>query len=189
MLTLLITLFGAGYMMMNTQLVAYLTDKGYSSILAASAVGLQGFIYIFGRFLGGALSDRIGREKALTISAAIFILFLALLYAAGMVVSPLLVYLAVISYGIGGAMPLPALMAAVGDIFQGKHLGKIIGIIMLGGFLGGALGAWLGGFMFDRTHSYGPLFVLSALVTLISAALIWKARPSGVRAIRTVPVN
>ena len=106
-----------------------------------------------------------------------------------MVVSPLLVYLAVISYGIGGAMPLPALMAAVGDIFQGKHLGKIIGIIMLGGFLGGALGAWLGGFMFDRTHSYGPLFVLSALVTLISAALIWKARPSGVRAIRTVPVN
>jgi len=189
MLALLITLFGAGYMLINTQIVAYLTDKRYSSILAASAVGLQGFIYIFGRFLGGALSDRIGREKALTLSAAIFILFLTLLYVSGMVVSPLLVYMSVILYGIGGGMPLPVLMAAVGDIFQGKHLGKIIGIIMLGGFLGGALGAWLGGFIFDRTHSYSSHFVLSALVTLISAALIWKARPSGVRVVRTAPVN
>jgi MFS family permease len=111
------------------------------------------------------------------------------LYISGMVVSPLLVYLSVILYGIGGGMPLPVLMAAVGDIFQGKHLGKIIGIIMLGGFLGGALGAWLGGYMFDRTHSYDSHFVLSMLVTLISGALIWKARPSGVRVIRMAPVS
>jgi MFS family permease len=184
MLTLLITLFGAGYMMVNVQLVAYLEDKGYSSILAASAVGLQGFVYIFGRFLGGALSDRIGREKAVSLSAAIFILFLALLYAAGMVKSPLLVYASVTLYGIGGAMPLPALMAATGDIFQGKHLGAIIGVIMLGGFVGGALGAWLGGQLFDLTHSYNAQFILTVLVTLASAALIWRARPSQIRAVR-----
>ncbi len=189
MLTILITLFGAGYMMVNVQLVAYLEDKGYSSMLAASAVGLQGFVYIFGRFMGGALSDRIGREKAVSLSAAIFVLFLVLLYAAGVVASPLLVYLAVTLYGIGGAMPLPALMAATGDIFQGKHLGAIIGVIMLGGFVGGGLGAWLGGKLFDLTHSYNSQFILTVLVTLASAALIWKASPSSVRAVRSVPAK
>jgi len=183
-LTLLITLFGAGYMMVNVQMVAYLEDKGYSPMLAASAVGWQGVVYIFGRFLGGALSDRVGREKAITWGAAIFVLFLLLLYAAGMTSSPLLVYAAVTCYGIGGAMPLPALMAATGDIFQGKHLGAIIGVLMIGGFVGGGLGAWLGGKLFDATHSYNSHFALTVLVTIASAALIWRARPSQVRAIR-----
>ncbi len=183
LLTLLITLFGAGYMMVNVQLVAYLEDKGYSPMLAASAVAWQGLIYIFGRFLGGALSDRIGREKAVTWSAVIFILFLVLLYAAGVVSSPWLVYASVTLYGIGGAMPLPALMAATGDIFQGKHLGAIIGVLMLGGFVGGGLGAWLGGKLFDATNSYSSHFVLTVLVTVASAVLIWLARPSRVRAI------
>lgn len=185
LLTLLITLFGAGYMMVNVQLVAYLEDKGYSSMLAASAVAWQGVIYIFGRFLGGALSDRYGREMAVTWSAAIFLLFLGLLYVAGLTASPLLVYASATLYGIGGAMPLPALMAATGDIFQGKHLGAIIGVLMLGGFVGGGLGAWLGGRLFDAMHSYNPHFVLTVLATIASAALIWRAKPSGVRAVRS----
>lgn len=189
MLVLLVTLFGAGYMMVNVQLVAYLEDKGYSSILAASAVGLQGFLHIFGRFLGGGLSDRIGREKAVTLSAVIFILFLALLYASGLVANPWLVYGAVILFGLGGAMPLPALMAATGDIFQGKHLGAIIGVIMMGGFVGGAVGAWLGGKLFDLTHSYDSHFILTALVTLSSVALIWGARPGKVRALALAPAK
>jgi MFS family permease len=184
-LTLLITLFGAGYMMVNVQLVAYLEDKGYSPMFAASAVAWQGVVYIFGRFLGGALSDRIGREKAITWSAVIFVLFLLLLYAAGVMSSPLLVYASVTLYGIGGAMPLPALMAATGDIFQGRHLGAIIGVLMLGGFVGGGLGAWLGGKLFDATHSYNSHFVLTVLVTIASAVLICQARPSRVRAIRS----
>jgi MFS family permease len=189
MLVLLVTLFGAGYMMVNVQLVAYLEDKGYSSILAASAVGLQGFLQIFGRFLGGGLSDRIGREKAVTLSAVLFILFLVLLYASGLVASPLLVYASVILFGLGGAMPLPALMAATGDIFQGKHLGAIIGVIMIGGFVGGAAGAWLGGKLFDMTHSYDSHFILTALVTLSSVALIWGVRPGKVRALDIAPAK
>lgn len=189
MLVLLVTLFGAGYMMVNVQLVAYLEDKGYSSIFAASAVGLQGFLQIFGRFLGGGLSDRVGREKAVTLSAGLFILFLVLLYASGLVASPLLVYASVILFGLGGAMPLPALMAATGDIFQGKHLGAIIGVIMIGGFVGGAAGAWLGGKLFDMTHSYDSHFILTALVTLSSVALIWGVRPGKVRALDIAPAK
>lgn len=188
-LLLLISLFGTGYMMINVQLVAYLQDKGYSSILAASAVGLQGFVYIFGRILGGALSDRIGREKTVTVSAVIFILFLLVLYIAGFVSSPLLVYASVVLYGTGGAMPLPALIAAAGDIFQGKHFGAIIGLLLLGGYIGGAVGAWLGGYLFDRLQTYDWHFILAIAVTILSAALIWKARPSKVRVIQAIPVG
>jgi MFS family permease len=188
-LLLLITLFGTGYMMINVQMVAYLGDKGYSSILAASAVGLQGFVYIFGRIFGGALSDRIGREKTVTVSAVIFILFLVTLYIAGFVSSPILVYASVVLYGMGGAMPLPALIAAAGDIFQGKHFGAIIGLLLLGGYIGGAVGAWLGGYLFDHLHSYDWHFILAIGVTVASSALIWKARPSKVRVIRAVSVG
>jgi len=188
-LLLLITLFGTGYMMINVQLVAYLGDKGYSSILAASAVGVQGFVYIFGRIFGGALSDRIGREKTVTVSAVIFILFLVTLYIAGFVSSPLLVYASVVLYGLGGAMPLPALIAAAGDIFQGKHFGAIIGMLLLGGYIGGAVGAWLGGYLFDHLQSYGWHFILAIAVTIASSGLIWKARPSKVRSIRAAAVG
>jgi MFS family permease len=188
-LTILMALFATGFMMISVQVVAYLTDKGYSPILAASVVGLQGFINIFARFAGGALSDQIGREKTLTISVVTFIICLALLNLAGSVLSTPLVYLFALFYGIGSGMTLPVLMAAAGDIFQGKHLGSIFGVLILGGFFGGALGAWLGGYLFDLTQSYNSLLLLSVVLTLISAALIWKARPSQVRVVRAVTVS
>ncbi|HXG68624.1 MAG TPA: MFS transporter, partial [Blastocatellia bacterium] len=65
-LTLVMAMFAAGFLMISVQLVAYLTDEGFSPVLAASVVGVQGFINIIGRFSGGWLSDRIGREKTLT---------------------------------------------------------------------------------------------------------------------------
>lgn len=188
-LTTLMALFAIGFMMMVVQLAAYLTDKGYSAILAASVIGLQGFINIFGRFLGGALSDHIGREKALTLSVVSSVTCLALLHIAGIVMSPLLVYVFSIFYGVGSGMTLPVLMAAAGDIFQGKHLGAIIGVLMIGGFAGGAFGAWVSGYLYDVTNAYEFMFVLAGLVMIASAALIWKARPSHVRIIRTAPAN
>src|SRR5262249_32680447 len=61
-LTLVTAMFAAGLFLISVQLVVYLEDKGYSKILAASIVGLQGFINVAGKFFGGLLCDRIGRE-------------------------------------------------------------------------------------------------------------------------------
>ena len=183
-LTLVMAMFAAGFLMISVQLVAYLREKGYSPVLAASVVGFQGFVNIIGRFMGGTLSDRIGREMTLTLSVTSFIICLVLLNVAGAFVNPVVIYTFALFYGIGSGMTLPALMAAAADLFQGKHFGSILGVITLGGFSGGALGAWLGGYFFDLTHAYVVNFLVAGAVMIVSASLIWKARPGHVRFVR-----
>jgi MFS family permease len=188
-LTIGMAMLSAGFVIISVQLVAYLKDKGYSSTLAASAVGFEGFINIIGRFVGGALSDRIGREKTIMLGILLLIICLFLLIASGAVINPFLVYSFSLCYGMGFGMTLPALMASAADLFQGKHFGSILGVAWLGGYLGGALGAWLSGYFFDLTHAYHLNFLVTGTAIVISAALFWMARPSQVRVVRTVPIE
>jgi MFS transporter, OFA family, oxalate/formate antiporter len=183
-LTLVMALFAAGFFLISVQLAAYLEEKGYSPILAASVVGLQGMLNMVGKFVGGILCDRIGREKTLTLSIGVFVICILLLNLAGIVVSPMLVYTFTILYGIGFGMGTPALITSASDLYQGKHFGAILGVIVLGGYFGGAIGAWLSGHFFDITGAYQLNFIVSGLAMLTSAALIWKARPGGIRKLR-----
>jgi MFS family permease len=186
-LTIVMALFAAGLLLISQQLVAYLGEKGYGTILIASVVGLQGGLNMLGELVGGFLCDRIGREKTLTLSLVTFVACIVLLNLAGAVISPTLVYVFVIFYGIGFGMAVPALMISASDLFQGKHFASILGVIVFGGYFGASLGSWLSGRLFDLTHAYRVNFLISGLVMLISAALIWKARPGSVRQVRSLP--
>jgi MFS family permease len=186
-LTLVTAMFAAGFFLISVQLVAYLSDKGYGLLLAASVVGLQGLLNVFGKFLGGVLCDVLGREKTLTLSIALFVVCIVLLNLSGAVLSPALVYTFTVFYGVGYGMALPALMTSAADLFQGRRFGSILGVIILGGFLGGAVGTWLGGYLFDLTRAYEVNFLLAGLAMLASAAVIWKARPGRVRQVRSAP--
>ena len=185
-ITLMMAMFAVGFYIISVHLVAYLKDKSYSPVLAGSVVGLQGLFNFIGKALGGAMCDRIGREKTLTFSILVFIACIVLLSLGGVVVSPAIIYVFCVFYGMGYGMAVPALIASSGDLFGGKHYGSILGVILLGGFLGGAIGTWLGGKLFDLTHAYAANFVIAALTMVISMALIWSARPSRVRLIRSV---
>jgi MFS family permease len=184
-LTLVMALFAAGMFLISVQLVAYLEEKSYGPILAASVVGMQGALNMVGKFVGGILCDRIGREKTLTLSIVVFVLCLLLLNLAGIVVSPALAYTFTIFYGIGFGMGTPALITSASDLFRGKHFGSILGVITLGGYFGGAIGAWLSGRLFDLTGAYQVNFIVSGLVMVTSAALIWTARPGSIRQMRS----
>ena len=185
-LALVMTIFAAGMLLVTVQLVAYLRDKGYSSIIVASVLFLQGALNMVGEFFGGFLCDRIGREKTLTLSLVMFVASIVWLNLAGAVSSPALVYVFTLFYGIGQGMASPALMTSASDLFQGKHFGSILGVIFLGGYFGGAFGAWLGGSLFDLTGAYQVNFLVSGMAMLVSAALIWWVRPGSVRQMRRV---
>jgi len=185
-LTLVMALFAAGFFQVSTHLVAFLTDKGYSAQLAALVLGVQGFVNVIGKFAGGWLADRIGRERTITTSVALFVICIALLNLAGLVISASIVFIFAIFYALGSGITLPALAASAADLFQGKHFGAIFGAITLGGLSGGAVGAWLGGFLFDLTKDYRANFLVAAAAMLISAFLIWLARPGGVRVLKYV---
>jgi MFS family permease len=185
-LALVMALFAAGSLLISVQLVAYLGDKGYSSILIASVIGLQGMLNMVGDFAGGFLCDRIGREKTMTLSLVTFVTSIVFLNLTGAVSSPALVYVFTLFYGIGQGMVAPAIMISASDLFQGKHFGSILGVVVLGGYFGGAIGAWLSGSLIDLTGAYQANFLVSGLAMLTSAALIWKVRPGSVRVVRSV---
>jgi MFS family permease len=187
-LALVMALFAAGAMLISPQLVAYLEEKSYGPFLVASVLFLQGMLNMVGEFVGGFLSDRIGREKALTVSLVAFIACIVLLNLAGVVISPALVYVFTLFYGLGFGMAVPALMTSASDLFQGKHFGSILGAIVFIGYFGAAIGAWLGGRLIDLTGAYQSNFMAAGVAMLISAALIWRARPGRVRVVRTVRV-
>jgi MFS family permease len=80
--------------------------------------------------------------------------------------------------GIGFGMRIAQLSAIPADAFSGLHLGAILGVVQAGGGLGGAIGPFLGGWLFDRTGSYGSAFMAAALAVAGSAVAAWfAARP------------
>jgi MFS family permease len=155
--------------------VAYITDQGYSKILAAFVFGIMGLLSTVGRPLFGALSDRIGREKAVTwsfISSIAGILILIFLPA---LKSVFWLYLYAILFGLGFGARGPIVSAMMADMFSGKHFGSIYGFINIGNGMGGALGPWLGGLLYDLTGSYRIPFFICIPVLVLACILFWTA--------------
>ena len=74
-------------------------------------------------------------------------------------------------FGMGYGARGPVFAALASDLFSGRSLGRIYGLITLGVGLGQAAGPWMAGYLFDQTGSYLTSF-LSVLVSFaISVAL------------------
>ncbi|MDW8238296.1 MAG: MFS transporter [Acidobacteriota bacterium] len=181
--------YAMGLFLTSVQLVAYLVDHGYGTVMAASVMSVQGLINMLGRVWGGILSDRIGREVTLTLAVTAYLVSLVLLSLCSLFVNPVLVYSYAVAFGLAGGMCLPSLMASVADLFEGKHFGSILGIIMLGGWTVGGVGGWLSGLFFDITQGYKLSFVMAALAMVTSVWLIWRTAPRQIRVVKTVEVG
>jgi MFS family permease len=173
--------FATGYYLVTVQLFAYLIDRGYNPAFAASLMGLLGCFNIAGKFGGGILCDRLGRERTLSLAVALLVASLVLLHNGHFVI---LAVAFTLLFGVGYGMAVPSLMASATDLFQGEHFGAIFGFVILGAAVGGALGSWLGGYLFDLTRAYGMSFAVASMVMLAAASFLWKARPGTVRLVR-----
>ena len=70
----------------------------------------------------------------------------------------------------------PMITAKTADLFQGRHLGAILGVISIGTGLGAAIGAWASGLIFDLSGSYRLAFILSILSYLAGCVAFWFLR-------------
>ena len=176
-------IWGFGFTLVMTHQAAYARDAGHSQATVALMLGLYGVVNIAGS-LCGFLSDRLGREITYTLGACCAALGLVALLLAVDPTQPwlLLAYTALFGFGLGLAGP--AMSAAHADLFQGPHFGAINGLIVTGFGIGGTISPWLAGFVFDRTQTYVPSFLLAIGAILAACALMWVARPSAVRAVR-----
>jgi len=153
-------------------------DQGIDTAQAVGLVGLIGIGSLVGRFVIGALADRLGRLRTLLLmQISLGLAFLAWLAGGGYGV---LVFFALwfgLSYG-GIVSLLPAISM---DLFGARAVAGIIGTLYTGAALGNLLGPVLAGAVFDRAGSYLPVLwgcmALSALAAAASARLLAGQRP------------
>lgn len=161
--------------------VSHTVDVGFSKLTAAAAFGLLGFMGGVGKAGWGFLSDRIGREMALTLgllSTSFGVIFLLLLKDPSQL---WMLYVYTALFGLGYGAIAPVLAALTADLFQGRNLGSIYGFIVTAAGLGGALGPPLAGYMYDVTGTYQLAFTISLLLIAFSCISIWVAAPRKVR--------
>ena len=162
----------------------YLVDIGFSPAFAAWMLGLSGLLRSGGSILWGALSDRMTRETSFTLSTSLGVVGLLCLLSAQ--ASPdvwrVVVFVLLMGLGYGGSSVIYSTAAA--DLFQGRHFGKILGLMEIGFGLGASLGSALAGIVFDYFQTYRPAFYLTIGLMLASISCIWIAAPRATR--RTV---
>lgn len=154
-------------------------DMGIGDARAVGLVGLIGIGSLVGRFVIGALADRIGRSLTLMLmQASAGLAYLAWVGAGSY---PALVFFALwfgLSYG-GIVSLLPAICM---DLFGARAVAGIIGTLYSGAALGNLAGPVLAGAVFDRNGSYLPVLwaclALSALAAAASARLLASRAPA-----------
>ena len=162
----------------NAHFIAYITDLGYSPLMAAGSFSLIGGCAILGALVLGHLSDRHGRRSYLSFSYALrcvgFVLVLlsmgiSFLGIPAMGLGTLLTGIILVGLSWNAVVALTAAFAS--DKFGLKHLGTIYGTMFAVMPLGSGMGAALGGYLFDARGTY-DLAIWSNLVLLVISTIL-----------------
>jgi MFS family permease len=177
------SMWGVTQHIMVAHHVAFAIDLGYSKIYASSVLSLFGIAFAFGS-LAASVSDRIGRELTMTLSAIVGISGIVVLMFMKNTSDDWMLYYYAIAFGFGNGLSAPTIPALTTDIFQGPRVGAAIGFVWFCFAMGGAIGPWLGGWIFELIQNYEMAFWVAIGWYAVSAAAIWGASP---RKVRRVP--
>jgi MFS family permease len=168
--------WGIGCYLVLAHQVKYTMDTGYSSMFSASVLALVGIFMVIGQFSSG-ISDRIGRENTITVSATLVLIAFAFLLSVKDKHQPWLLYLYATCFGLGVGLYSPAAFAGIADLFYGKHFGGIAALLLTGMGIGAAVGPWLGGYIYDISGSYRAAFILCMACFALACVAAWIAAP------------
>lgn len=148
-------------------------DLGIEASRAVGLVGLIGIGSLVGRFVIGALADRLGRSLTLVLTmASMGASYLVWQVAGGYAGLAGFALWFGLSYG-GVVSLLPALCM---DIFGARAVSSIIGTLYSGAAVGNLLGPVIAGAVFDASGSYAGVIwgcvLLGAVATAASARLM-----------------
>lgn len=152
-------------------LPAYLTDRGVTPTLAATALGLIGLFNIVGSLACGYLGDRFSKKNVLSV----LYMGRAVVTAAFILtpMSPVTVVLYVSSMGLLWLATVPLTGALVAQIFGPTYMATLFGVVFLSHQIGAFLGVWMGGYLYDVTGSYDVVWWLIVVLGVAAAGLHW----------------
>ncbi len=167
--------FSAGYPLYIAHGNAHLRDLGYSPAQAASSISIMLLSALFGTLLFAAVADRI--EPRLTWAVA------SLVFAAGMLLALRAsgaagLYLYAILLGSSFGVCFSAMMVLPANYYGVKGYPPVISFMMVIGTTAGALGARIAGMVFDRVHSYTPVFYCVAGLSVLASIVLLLMKPA-----------
>lgn len=160
--------------------VASMVNSGVDRARAAFILGIAGIVGAMGKIGFGFVSDRLGREVAITIATVFASLGLFCLISVSGDAAWLPLLFAVL-FGLGYGAAAPLFPSVVADLFIGRSFGVIVAVVFLGAGAGGSLGPVVMGLLRDVLGDYHISFVLAMAMLLVSCLLIWLTAPRKVR--------
>lgn len=135
---------------------AYIIDIGLSAEVGAWAISLIGLFNIVGSLLSGAAGQRWSKKYGLSfIYTARAVLITVFMLAP---VSEASVYAFSAVLGILWLSTVPLTTGIVAQVFGTRYMATLFAIVFFSHQVGSFLGVWLGGWIYDATGSYAPMW-------------------------------
>jgi cyanate permease len=179
---LLVITFGiasVGIAGLNLHLFSYVTDIGYSPLVAASFMSTIALTQLGSTLVWGMLADRFDIRRVSCVQFLIQGVGLVVITTSAQIH---VVYTGFFLYGTGLAGSFVLREVIWANFFGRASLGKVRGLSLFFSHLFAASGAPFFGFLFDRTGGYNLSFTLFSFALFTSSALILLARPPHNRA-------
>ncbi len=155
----------------NTHLPAYLTDKGVSAEIAASAIATIGLFNMAGIWISGWLGGKFRMKYLLSYiylgRAVIIFAFISL------PISEISILIFAASIGLLWLATVPLTSGIVARVFGTRYMATLYGIVFMSHQIGSFIGVWLGGHLYDTTGSYQIAWWVAIMFGVIAAVLHW----------------
>ena len=163
-----------GMFTIMVQTVAYLVEQGFSPIVAASTFGFSSMLSVVGVVGTGAIADRIGPRRIVTLTFVGSITGVAILLLMTWYPAQGLLAAFVFTFGLCQGARGPIVSSISTRLFAGSHVAGIYGLIYACNAVGAGLGSLMAGLLHDLTHSYRPSFVFSVCALFIAGLPFWR---------------
>jgi predicted MFS family arabinose efflux permease len=159
-------------------IVPHAIDLEMSAASAAGMLSAIGASSIAGRLVIGRAIDKIGSQRALTVSLCILAASFAWLLFAR---QAWMLYLFVPIYGFAHGAFFALMSPLIAELFGiGSH-GSIFGVLLFVGQSGGAVGPIIAGRIFDVTKDYQIAFIILMAASIVGLILSLTLKPAAVR--------
>lgn len=167
-------LTSVGMFSVTVQTVVYLVEQGFSPIASATVFGTAAMLSVVGIVSTGALSDRYGARRTVTVTYCGSIAGILVLLLMSWRPQPELLFAYAIVFGLCQGARGPIISSMTTRLFAGSHVATIYGVIYASNAFGAGLGALMGGVMHDLTGSYRPGFALSICCLVAACLPFWR---------------
>ncbi|MFQ5759691.1 MAG: MFS transporter [Acidiferrobacterales bacterium] len=148
---------------------AYVKDLGLVAEVGAYSIALIGMFNIVGSFLSGVAGQRWSKKYGLSVIYFSRAVVITILMFAPISNSTIYAFASVM--GILWLATVPLTTGIVAQVFGVRYMATLFGIVFLSHQIGSFLGVWLGGWIYDATGSYNPMWWAGVALGLVAAVI------------------